>query len=158
MNKKLEQIIDGAEQLELNVAELYKIFNKLSRKDAYFWWQLYEEEENHAYLIRKIGELDFLTNKIIEEMLPVKINIIHEANEKICSYINEYKSNPPSREEAFNIALEIEESVGEIHYQNFMTKESNDIVTQTFQRLNNDDKDHFIRLRSYMNEHGIKIF
>ena len=36
-----------------------------------------------------------------------------------------------------------------------MRKESDDMIAQTFQKLNNDDKDHFARLRSYMNEHGI---
>ena len=158
MNKKLKQIIDESVQLELNVAELYKIFNQAFQEGPYFWWTLSEEEENHANLIRKVGGLDFLTYKIIAEMLPAKLHEIREANEKIYSCIDEYKSNPPSREEAFNVALEFEESAGEIHYQRFMKKESDDMITQTFQKLNNDDKDHGERLRSYMNENGIKIF
>ena len=155
MNKELKQIINESVQLELNVTKLYKIFNQAFQEDANFWWTLSEEEENHANLIRKVGGLDFLTYKIIAEMLPVKLQEIREANEKISSCIDEYKSNPPSREEAFNVALEIEESAGEIHYQRFMRKESDDMIAQTFQKLNNDDKDHFARLRSYMNEHGI---
>jgi len=155
MNKKLKQIIDESVQLELNVAELYKIFNQAFQEDAYFWLKLSEEEENHANLIRKVGGLAFLTYKIIAKMLPAKLQEIREANEKISSCIDEYKSNPPSREEAFNVALEFEESAVEIHYQRFMRKESDDMIAQTFQKLNNDDRDHFARLRSYMNEHGI---
>ncbi len=157
MFEKMLQLIHESIQLELNVAELYKIFNKLFPEDAYFWWKLSEEETNHAYLIRKVGELDFLTKNIIEEMLPRKLIEIREANQKISSYIDEYKLNPPSREEAFYVALEIEQSVSEMHYQRFMEKESEDIITQTFQKLNNYEKDHFERLRSYMNEHGITI-
>ncbi|MFC1651441.1 rubrerythrin family protein [Candidatus Latescibacterota bacterium] len=157
MNKHLGQIIDESVQLELNVAELYKIFNKAFQEDAYFWRALSEEEENHANLIRKVVGLDFLTYEIIPEMLPAKLQEIREANENISFYIDEYKSNTPSREEAFNVALEFEDSACEIHYQEFMKKELDDMLTQTFQKLNKDDKDHFTRLRSYMKEHGIQI-
>ena len=157
MSEELKQIIDESIQLELNVAELYKIFNQTFQEDDYFWWALSKEEENHANLIRKIGRINFLTHEIIEEMLPSQLQDIREANEKISSYIDEYSSNPPSREEAFKVALEIEESAGEMHYQNFMAKESDDIVSQTFLKLNNDDKDHAAKLRSYMDKHGIQL-
>ena len=157
MNTNLEKIIDGAEQLELNVAELYKIFNHTFQEDANFWFNIILEEENHAYLIRKIGELEILTSKIIEEMLPAKLHEIRDANEKIISFIDEYKSSPPSREEAFNFALEIEELTVEIYYQRFMKKESVDLLTKAFQKLNADDNDHYARISSYMKEHGIAI-
>ena len=157
MKNKLKKHIDESIKLELNVAELYKIFNQLFPEDAYFWWKLYEEEQNHANLIRKVGELNFLTNKIIMEMLPTKLIEIKEANQKIISFIKKYKSKPPSRQEAFNVALEIEQSASEMHYQVFMKKESDNIIAQTFQKLNNDDIDHFERIRSYMNKRGMKI-
>ncbi|MFC1539425.1 rubrerythrin family protein [Candidatus Latescibacterota bacterium] len=156
MIKHLKQTIDESIQLELNISELYLIFNQAFREDAYFWWTLIEEEKNHANLIRKVGGLDFLTNEIIAEMLPAKLQKIRKANEKLSSCIDEYKSNPPSRDEAFNIALEFEESAVEIHYQKFMNINVDDMLTHTFQKLNADDKDHYTRIRSYMKEHGIQ--
>ncbi|MFC1552529.1 hypothetical protein ACFL6P_08205 [Candidatus Latescibacterota bacterium] len=157
MNKQLKLLIEESIKLELNVAELYKFFNQAFREDAYFWWTLIEEEKNHANLIRKIGELDFLTNEIIAEIIPAKLQTISEANEKLSSCVDEYKTNPPSREEAFNVALKFEKSAVEIHYQKFMNKNVDDMLTQTFQNLNDGDKDHIKRLRSYMEEHGITI-
>ncbi|MFC1551838.1 rubrerythrin family protein [Candidatus Latescibacterota bacterium] len=156
MDKQLGHIIDESVQLELNVGELYKLFNRTFPEDAPFWDELYEEEQHHANLIRKVGGLDFLTYKIIPKMLSAKIDEIREANETICSCTDKYMANPPSREEAFNLALELEDSACEIHYQEFMENELDDMLTQTFQKLNADDKNHFLRIRAYMTEHGIK--
>ena len=155
MDKQLGQIVDESVQLELNVGELYKIFSLTFKEDASFWGELYEEEKHHANLIRKVGGLDFLTYKIIPKLLSAKLNEIKETNDTISSYIDEYKTNPPSRKEAFNLALEIEGSAGEIHYQEFMENELDDMLTQTFQKLNADDKDHYKRIRAYMIEQGI---
>ena len=155
MNSKLKQIIDESVQLELNLAELYKIFNQAFREDAYFWLTLSEEEERHATLIRKAGKIEIQPDGILTEMLHTTLQELIDGNKKIVSFIVKYKSKPPSREEAFNVALEFEESAGEIHYQKFMEKHSDKILYQLFQKLNKEDKDHIARLRSYMNEQGI---
>ena len=65
MSIKRKQTIDESIQLELNVAELYKIFNQEFQEDAYFWRALSEEEENHANLIKKIGERSKCKNPLI---------------------------------------------------------------------------------------------
>ena len=57
MNKQLGHIIDKSIQLELNVSELYKIFNQAFKEDANFWRTLSEEEENHANILRKVRGL-----------------------------------------------------------------------------------------------------
>ena len=155
MDKHLGHIVEESVKLERNVGELYKVFSQTFDEDAPFWDRLCEEEENHAQLIEKVGGLDFLTNKIIPDMLSEKLNEIREANRSISSCIDENRSKPPSREEAFNLALKLEDSATEIHYQKFMNNDSEDMLSQTFQRLNADDKDHFTRISAYMKEHGI---
>ena len=155
MDKQLSLIIDESAQLERNVGELYSVFSQTFQEDSVFWNELYEEEITHANLIEKVGALDFLTYKIIPNMLSEKIDEIQNANKYISACIDECNSNPPSREEAFNIALELEDSACEIHYQEFMDNEIDDILTQTFQKLNADDKDHFCRINAYMTKHGI---
>ena len=154
---KLRQIVDESIMLELNVAELYKIFNQAFPEDAVFWWKLFEEEENHATLIRKAGAIEIQHDGILTKMLPLTLQEIKEANKEIVSFIVEYESNPPSRETAFNVALEIENSAGEVYFQRFINKKTDNILIQLFQKLNNEDKDHVARLLSYMEEHGIKI-
>jgi hypothetical protein len=156
MDKQLGHIIDESVQLELNVGELYKVFSRTFQEDAPFWSELYEEELHHANLIKKVGELDFLTQNLIPNMLPVKLDDIRETNESISACIGKCTSNPPSRDEAFNLALELEGSAGEIHYQEFMDNEQDDILSKTFQKLNAGDKDHYTRISAYMTEHGIE--
>ncbi len=155
MDKQLGHIIDESVKLERNVGELYKLFSQTFDMDAPFWDTLCKEEKHHARLIEKLGGLDFLTYKLIPEMLSERLNEICEANTSITSCIGKYRTNPPTREEAFNLALKLEESATEIHYQEFMDSNADDILAQTFQRLNANDKDHFIRISAYMKANGI---
>ncbi len=156
MYEKLSQLIDESIQLELNVAELYKIFDEAFPEDADFWSKLHMEEENHAALIRGVAETYDLSVGFPSDMLDPSLQNLKNVNSKIVSLIVEYRSNPPSRETAFNVALELEQSSGEIHFQIFMEKESNDRIVQIYQQLNKEDKDHDARLRSYMEKHGIQ--
>ena len=156
MYEELSQLIDESIKLELNVAELYKIFDEAFPEDAYFWSKLLMEEENHAALIRGVAETYDLSVEFTADMLFPSLQDLKNANSKIVSLIVEYRSNPPSRETAFNVALELEQSSGEIHFQRFMEKESNDRIIQVYQQLNKDNKNHAARLRSYMEKHGIQ--
>ena len=156
MYEKLPQLIDESIQLELNVAELYKIFDEAFPEDADFWSKLHMEEENHAALIRGVAETYDLSVGFPSDMLDPSLQNLKNVNSKIVSLIVEYRSNPPSRETAFNVALELEQSSGEIHFQIFMEKESTDRIVQIYQQLNKEDKDHDARLRSYMEKHGIQ--
>ena len=155
--KELSQLIHESIQLELNVAELYKIFNQAFKKDAVFWFELFIEEENHASLFKDMEKIDILPIEFFMEILSPLLEELKEKNKNIASFIAEYKLNPPSRETAFNVALEIEQSAGEIHFQKFMEKESKSPIVQLFQRLNEDDKNHIARLRNYMEKHDIQI-
>ena len=53
--------------------------------------------------------------------------------------------------------LSLSLSAGEVHYQDFMDKDQNSVLNKTFQKLNQDDKNHAARLCSYMRRHGIEI-
>ena len=64
----LEKIIDESILLELNISELYKVFNQAFPEDAYFWWQLSEEEENHAALIRDTVKINVETFEVLSDM------------------------------------------------------------------------------------------
>ncbi|MFC1651148.1 rubrerythrin family protein [Candidatus Latescibacterota bacterium] len=156
MLKHLKHTIDESIQLELNISELYMIFNQAFEEDAYFWCELSEEELNHAELIRKAGKIEILPDGIVPELLHSILQDIIEENKRIVSFIDKYKLNPPSREDAFKVALEIEDSAIEMHFQEFMESHSDSVLFQLFQKLNADDKDHYIRIRRYMIEHGIQ--
>ena len=71
--------------------------------------------------------------------------------------MNQFKDIPPSRNLAFNTALEIEDSAGELHFQDFMDKETNSEIDELFQFMNRQDKDHAKRIRSYMEDNDISV-
>ena len=165
MNEKSMQLINESIKLELNVADLYTIFHKALPDDSAFWSKLALEEEHHASLIKdghatliKDGrDLLLSGQEFPHELLAPKVQMLVEVNSKLASLLEEYSQNPPSREAAFNIALNVEESAGEVHFQRAMEKSSTSTMMRVFQILNKDDKDHARRIRTYMSDNGIEI-
>ena len=157
MNKELSHLFDEAIQLELNVAELYKIFCTALPRDSFFWKELSMEEENHADLLQSGKDRFEPLGKFPIEMMSPSIQELKSVNSEIQDIIKKYQDTIPSREDAFNIALKLEQSAGELHFQQFMEKESESELDRIFQRLNRDDKDHAEKLREYMNSHDINI-
>jgi hypothetical protein len=153
----LKKIIDESILLELNISELYKIFNQAFPEDAYFWWELSEEEEAHAVLIRDTVRINVETFEVLAEMFSPTLSKLKEANEIIDGLIRKYGEKPPSREKVLNLALEIEHTSGEIQYQKFMSKKSDDLIVQLYQKLNKSEENHAARVKKYMAEHNIPV-
>lgn len=159
MNKELSELFDESIQLELNVAELYKIFYTALPRDAFFWKSMAIEEKNHAILLQSGKDRFEPLGKFPIEMMSSSIQELKSVNSEIQDIIKKYQDTIPSREDAFNIALKLEQSAGELHFQQFMEKESESEseLDRIFQRLNRDDKDHAEKLREYMNSYDINI-
>ena len=151
----LIQLANEAMQLEYNVSKLYMIFRDSHPEDAEFWWKLVIEESNHAALIKSGLDYFMPEGYFPDEIFP-SMEDLQKNNRELVSLLEKYINHPPSREIAFNLALKIEMSVAEIHFQNTMTKQTDSDVLKLFQRLNQDDKDHEKRIRAYMKEKGIK--
>lgn len=155
MSNKLMDLVNKAMELEFNIGKLYIKFRDICPEDAEFWWKLVIEKNNHAVLIRSGADFFMETGLFPAEILPSFLSDLQEANNKLASLLEQYDKNPPSREDAFNIALETERLVGEIHFPRMMTKPA-DSRTKLFQKLNEDDKDHIERIQAYMTAKGIK--
>ena len=127
MNEELSLIIDESIQLELNVAQLYRIFHATFPEDASFWWRLFLEEENHAALIRSIKETFMPVGKFPDEIFCNSLENLKKNNTELRSLIRKFQDIAPSREDAFNIALKIEQSAGEIHFRNSLIKRKSQV-------------------------------
>ena len=156
MNSELLEFIDESIRLKLNVSDLYRTFEKEFPDDANFWWRLHLEEEIHVVLMQCVREIYKMSEKFLPDIFLSTIENLKNFNNKIALLITEYRTKIPTREATFNIALEIEESIGEINFQRFMENESNVEIVQIFQKLNKDDKDRDAKLYSYMRKHGIQ--
>jgi len=150
-------LFDESIQLELNVAELYRIFYDAYPEDSDFWWQLILEENNHAALIKAGRDKFFPKGLFPEEVMAPSLGSVQEINAELSAMLKKYQAIPPSREDAFNIAIYIEESAGEKHFQEFMSKSSGSDIDKLFQKLNSNNKDHAERLYSYMKSHDIVL-
>ena len=155
MENDLIQLANEAMRLEYNVSKLYMIFRDSHPEDAEFWWKLVIEESNHAALIKSGLDYFMPEGYFPDEIFP-SMDELQKTNRELVSLLEKYINHPPSRETAFNLALKIEMSAAEIHFQNTMTKSTDSEVLKLFQTLNQDDKDHAKRIRVYMKEKGIE--
>jgi hypothetical protein len=157
MHADLNNMLEASIELELKVAKLYLLFYHNLPQDIDFWWNLMLEEQNHAALLRSIKDVFVPRGSIPENMVAESLGIITRSCEALQHWHQHYSDSPPSRVQAFNLALGIEHSAAELHFQRFMDKTPDSKVEEVFQQLNAEDKDHAQRLIDYMDAHNIVI-
>ena len=159
MDTPLTLVVDASIQLELNVADLYAVFQEAFLEHRDFWWKLRLEERNHASLIRSAKEQFYPVGKFPVDLISNQFNEITEVNHKLSLLIAKYRDEAPSESEAFSIALLLEQSAGEAHYHEFMDADAEQgsgcKLCAIFQQLNEHDKDHAKRIQDYMGSHNI---
>lgn len=158
MSANLRRLLEESIKLESNIAELYFSFHSRFQEDASFWWNLALEEKCHASLLMS-GEQRLLdTGLFPAEIVGESLEALVDMNGTLEGMLRQEKEAPPSKAVAFNLALKLEESAGEIHFQYAMRKtELLSEALKSFQRLNEDDKNHADRIRNYMHQNGIAI-
>ncbi|MBL7127674.1 MAG: rubrerythrin family protein [Ignavibacteria bacterium] len=157
MKVDLPLILDEFICLELKVAEIYNFFHETFSEDKNIWWGLCQEERNHAALIKSTKDVFVPLGKYPSVVLSISLNDLRESNKELYNILNKYKKAHILREDAFKIALQLENLKAEKHYQRFMEKKTSSKLDELFQTLNNGEKDHAKRLTNYMKQHGIDI-
>ncbi len=150
MEYALEQFIDEAIQLELNAAEIYSIFSKAIPEDANFWATLAWEEKNHAAVLKTGKDVLMPIDQFPGEILPNVIQTLVDTNLWLNSLKEKFAETKPDRETAFAIAIKIESSAGEQHFQRVMDSPSDSNIIKILQDLCEDDIHHLSRIREYM--------
>lgn len=156
MSDDLQQLIEESTRMELNVAKVYLSFHHRFVEDASFWWKIALEEENHAALLLS-GKQYFLDAGMFpSELVETSLATLKDLNSELECIIRYEEESPLSRIAAFNLAIKLEESVGELHYQHAMheTEHPSEAI-KLFQSLNEADVDHADRIRNYMRQKGI---
>jgi len=151
MAADFDALLAESVKLELLVADLYCQFTNSFPEDADFWGKLMFEEVNHASIIRSVAEFYKPLGVLPHGLLAPVLQDVRDINDKLGALIEQWQGAGQSREAAFNIALELEQSAGELHFQKFMaSQEASSAVAQVFKGLNRDDRDHAERIRLYM--------
>ena len=154
MNYGLEDFIQEAIKLELNAAEIYAFFAETIPEDADFWAGLSWEERNHASLLKTSQNVLVPVAEFPGEILPKFIQSLIETNRLLETLRNDFAQTPPDRKKAFDIALKIENSAGEQHFQRVMESPSDSKIVQILQKLCEDDINHHARIKKYMHDVG----
>jgi hypothetical protein len=157
MNICYQEIIEESIRLELNAAALYMLFFEQFPQDSEFWWKLVIEENNHAALLKSIRDYFQEAAGFPENLFAESAEDLRKANSAVEEMISNYKESRPTREEALNSALSLEETAGEVHFQEFAAGNADDSISRVFRQLNGEDKDHSLRIREYMEENGIPV-
>lgn len=142
-------------EMELNVGDIYQLFSVKFPQDYDFWWKISIEEMNHAALIESINDV-FLTDSILPlDSIEKQAEDLQKMNLSVKERIEQYKLVPPTRLEAFKYGFELENSIGEFHFEHFMTTAPNSQMAKIFQKLNGDDINHAMRIDNYMKDNCI---
>ncbi len=151
----MKKLLEESVQLELNLGKLYRFFSKYFSEDNDFWWRLGIEENNHASLLK--SGIIFLESGVFPENWSfVNMDTIIQSNKYLNELLKIYENKGLKRREAFQIALEIEQSAAESHYQEVMIspeiQDSSGLIN-IFRTLNGADKNHIQRIQDYMIKH-----
>ncbi len=147
MNNKLLQLIDEAIELEMHIGKLYSLFSRRCVEDKSLWTELEMEEYNHAALL-KAAKKFVAYSKFPLGLIPETAEQISQSINQVELSYRQFEENP-DRFTAFSMAYELENTAGELHFQQFMESGNKDNITQTFQRLNRADIDHSRRVLDY---------
>lgn len=153
----LDLLLDEFRHIEVSMSEVYSIFQKMFPEDADFWWTLSQEELNHASLISSIKQTFVPLGKYPAFINEVTFEAAFNEEQQLKDLIERLKTEDISREEAFQIAFDFENSAMENHYQQFMSSKDINKIDEIFQKLNHYDKDHADRISKYAIDSGIKV-
>jgi len=157
MNEIIKLFLEESIALELNIGDLYQLFSAKFEQDFNFWWKLSIEEMNHAALIESINDV-FLSESILpSDSIEKQGRELGEMNLFIKEQIELFKTETLTRADAFYLASRIENSIGESHFEIFMTSQSNSTVMKIMQKLNGDDVNHGKRMAKYMIDNNISL-
>lgn len=157
MIAKLIEAIELSICIEYNIGAIYSFFHESFPEDSEFWSKLALEEKNHAALFEISIEILKDLNQFPQDFIVNDIKLLEKDSKKTLDLIYQYQSSPPNREQAFNKALEIENTETELQFQTFMDNHSDNKIERIFREINESDKDHAKRLLAYMKKHDILI-
>jgi hypothetical protein len=155
MDQLIKMFLKESVEMELNVGDVYQLFSVKFPQDYDFWWKISIEEMNHAALIESINDIFWDESVLPLESIEKQTEALRKMNICVKNRIGRYRMVPPTRLEAFQYGFELENSVGESHFELFMTTVSDSPVMKIFQKLNGDDVNHAIRIDKYMRDNGL---
>jgi len=136
--------------LETQVGKIYSMFAEQFCEDRDFWARLAEEEMEHASLLRTHLEFLVESKPVFDSLAPEKKETFLAVHRRITAILAEIKTVQVTRMDAHSVALQIEQSAGEAHFQETIERDDPRVPVAVFANLASADKDHARRIQEHM--------
>jgi len=150
MEASIAERIHEAIRVEQNMAEVYQIIELAFPQDAAFWAQLCQEERGHVALLQSSEDYFDAQGDVIRDMASLPLEALRARNVDLRDLIARYRTAAPPRAEAFEVAVRLEEALGEAELQQLASNGSQTPEYDVFRQLLNSCRDHALRIRTYM--------
>lgn len=143
--EKEKNIIANMEKLEQVIGQLYKIFSLHFDRDDSFWMQLSKEEQNHAKLLKELGN-EMKQGKLFLSTERFNIEAVQTTIRYVQKRINQARNHLVAEQDAYHIAWDIENGLLEkIFFTTFKTDEI--ALKAVLEKLIRDTQEHRNRIR-----------
>jgi rubrerythrin len=140
--------------VEAMTAEIYHAFSRLFPQVKDFWYDLALSEENHTNILLLAAGLHRAGTQT-EDIAPRSLYQVQETFTLVSDSKKRVGTNNLSIKEAFEMALQIENSTGEIYFQQVITQQTDSEVILGLRELLVDEQLHNIKIQSFMKTHGL---
>lgn len=123
------RVLSDMVELELALAELYEACNAAYPGDGDFWLAIKRQEEGHAEGIRRIAALVAEQPGAFEAGRPFNSIAINNIRKAVAEHAGRIRRNEVPRERALVIARDIENSVLEAKYDEFVKTRNVEYMT-----------------------------
>lgn len=142
------RFLDRCAAFELSCAELYVYFDRLFLDDPEFsalWRKTAREEENHAQ------QFDLAVRLKGVGMLSVKADLstAFDRLQKLEEYVETLMESTPSKEQALDVAIRLEEQLAEMHMSSIVDFQDHELK-RFFTAMLENDRGHVHMLRDFL--------
>jgi hypothetical protein len=141
-------ILDGLREIELAVAELYRLFAQAFPPDRIFWEELGRDEENHATLVTELKNTLF-KNGWAFEVGKVNHLVLNTYRHGIEGQIKRLHRGELGRRNALFIARDFEKTLVEHGFYSLVRSENKDYLAIQA-RIQKETEAHLQKLENYI--------
>ena len=155
MTTRLEELFEESIKLEKNMAQLYDLYAELFEDDRDFWLQIKTEEDAHGAILTALTGIYVPLERHPDELIAQDLGALEESNEKIAATIRQYGEQAPDKGDAYRLAVDREQSAGELQYQKAVSMNTESKELQGIQKVNDGCRDHAARILSLIKKYKL---
>lgn len=140
--------------IEGMTAEIYHAFSKLFPEVREFWYDLALSEENHTNILLAAAGLN-RAGILKEYIVPSSLPYVRETLGLVSDSKKKVETGTLSMKGAFEMALKIENSTGEIYFQEVITQQTDSKVIMELRKMMTDEELHNVKIKRFMKSRGL---